>query len=75
MKDVHAAKVTGTPRPASGDYLRADYEASGRAKTLNLGGFYTPDTRRITYGSAGVSGGGGQGGKVSQAGRARRSSV
>ncbi len=73
MSDAHTAKVTGQPRPATGDYLRADNEASQRAETVNLGGFYTPDTRRIKYGSAGISvPGGGAGGSRSQRGKATR---
>lgn len=69
--EPHIAEVVGTPVPCHTHNLRSDNEASKRPTTVNLGGFYTPDTRRISYGSAGVNApGSGGGARKSQEGKA-----
>lgn len=78
MVNSEIVKTTGKPVDTiSSSGLRSDNEASSRPATVNCGGFYTPDTRRLGYGSDGVSAPGGsgpvsRGGGVSQAGRGRR---
>ncbi len=58
-------KVTGktVARVSDGQHTRA---GQSRPPTVNLGGAYTPDTRRLSYGSAGVGGSSGSSKKASQ---------
>ena len=75
MVNSEAAKTTGQPVNCdAGCGIRSDNEASKRPASVSLGGFYTPDSSGLGYGVGGVSTpGGGNGGSVSQPGRARRS--
>lgn len=73
------AKVVGKPQSTvTGSGMRSDNEASRRPRTVNCGGAYCPDARRLGFGSEGVnapsmgSGPVNRDGGVSQAGRARR---
>ena len=56
------SKVTGNTvtRVSDGNYTRS---GQSRPATVNLGGAYTPDTRRLMYGVGGVATGGGGGRK------------
>ena len=69
--DPHIVKVVGQPVPCYTHNIRSDNEASRRPSTVNLGGFYTPDTQRLGYGADGVGGAmGGGDAKKSQIGKA-----
>ena len=79
MINSEISKLVGAPpSTVTGSGMRSDNEASKRSRTVSLGGFFTPDTRRLGFASDGVSApsmGSGpvnRDGGVSQAGRARR---